>query len=426
MNSDSCRQCSGVILALAIGGFGACRDSTPIGSVECIGERIQCGLPENQPAQSAVVLDTPHEEVSSTGLDTLMPVWSGQPFENAPEQQLKLLVDADAALWSVSTRDGRVTLAKLDREGASVEEHTIEPPQGSRNPDGLRAVWMTMSPTGANSSATITLQWSRGCDGRAGEPADCVFNELLVFEALDREPHRVNLGFQSLQVLANDSGVWFVDNNTPHVDKLDLSAKLIWRQTGLIHLQAPDTWWNLSAALRPSDELSVLVWAQYAPPISGLDLWKLNASGSIKTRQAIGWSGVDPLYAIDAHGRDVIVGASVDGDLTLLRVLSNGASESQLIVREEYLALRRNGFALDSEGAAYVASVAGGREPMQWRELLCQLPDSGTTRCFTLGELSASAAYTSLIDELVVPEPGVVYVHSGSALRRYELPPAAP
>jgi hypothetical protein len=252
-----------------------------------------------------------------------------------------------------------------------------------------------------------------------------LFNEVLVFEALDREPQRVNLGFLSAaQVQGNESGLWLVDYNSPHIDKLDLSAKLVWRQTGLLHLQAPDTYWQLSGALRASDEFGVLVWTAQNASASRVDLWRLTATGSIEMRQGIEWLGVEPHYAIDAHGRDVIMGESLEGDLALLRVLSNGTAEGNLIVREEYRNLRPDGFALDSEGAAYVACIAGGRELSELREMLCQLPDSGAARCFTLGAISQSGPLGSLIDELVVPEPGVAYVRSGSALRRYELPPA--
>jgi hypothetical protein len=424
MNSHSCTRCIGFMLALLTAGSAACRDSTPIGSVECIGEQIRCGVTEKRKDPQAPVLDTPHEEILSTGLEVLMPVWSGHPFEDTPDYA-PLVADANAVLWRVSLRDARVKLAKLDREGVLVEEHTIEPPNGTQDPASLHATLTSVTPAGADSSMTIVVQWTRTCDARPGEPVECLsFNEALVFQDLEGAPRRISPEFPLGQVQANASGLWLLDGNTPHIDKLDASAGLVWRQTGLLTIESDNQSWQLRGALRPADELGVLLWADQAGPVVGLDLWKLSATGSIDTRQSIAWSGDYPAYAIDVRGRDVIVGANRDGDLTLMRVLSDGKAAGNLLVREEYVALKPDGFALDSEGAAYVATEAGGREPNQLRELLCQLPDSGPTRCFTLAEISATKP-SPLIDDLVVSEPGVVYVRSGAALRRYELPPAA-
>lgn len=167
-----------------------------------------------------------------------------------------------------------------------------------------------------------------------------------------------------------------------------------------------------------------MVWDEKGS-ISGFDLWKFDARGSIETLQRIGWTGAGgsyPVYGIDPLGRDVIAGATPKGDLMMMRVLPNGAAEGNVIVREEYLALSPDALVIDSESTSYVAAQAGGREVDQRRELLCRLPPDRAAECFGLGEISATGEFAPLIDELVVTEPGVVYVRSGSTLRRYELP----
>ena len=263
MNSYTVTQRLSFVWLLASWGASACRDSTPIGLVECIGERIECGVSlGTDPHMPPQPVETPHDEIASTGLDTLMPVWSGHPFEDSSSGDQHLLVDANGALWSLTVPDGRVKLAKLDREGAALEEHTIEPPVGSRDPDGLFAVPRGISPPGPNSSATVALFWTRMCDGRSGEPSDCSFNELLVFDAFEDAPRRINLGFQDAwQTQANASGVWLLQYGLPpHIDKRDLSGDLIWRQTGQLDIQPQDSWWQVRGTLHPSDECGALLW----------------------------------------------------------------------------------------------------------------------------------------------------------------------
>jgi hypothetical protein len=247
-----------------------------------------------------------------------------------------------------------------------------------------------------------------------------------VFEALDREPRRFDAATMNLgPVQADASAVWLIDNTNANIAMFDLSAKLIWRQTGLLRFQAPAVLWQLSGALGASKQLRVLVSANDSGHVSGHELWTMSASGSIEARRALPLFARDPQYMLDALERDVIVATGESGDITLLHMTSDGIVEGNQLVREEYLELRPERLALDSEGAAYMASAAGGREAKQQRELLCQLPVHGSARCFTLGELSASTASRTLMDEFVVTEPGVVYVRSGADLRRYELPAAA-
>jgi sugar lactone lactonase YvrE len=128
-----------------------------------------------------------------------------------------------------------------------------------------------------------------------------------------------------------------------------------------------------------------------------------------------------PEYAIDPRGRQVIAGTTFQGDLTLRRVF-NGGVAGAVIEREEFRNFLIDGFALDSDGAVYVATGAGGREPADTREMLCQLPETGSARCFTLGEIQSRERSSILIDNLAVPEPGVVYIRTDETLRRYELP----
>jgi hypothetical protein len=73
MVTSSRKQRVWLVLLLVCGGMIACSDSTPIGSIECIGERIRCGLTEKQLDPDALQLTTPTDEISTTGLR-----WSSQ------------------------------------------------------------------------------------------------------------------------------------------------------------------------------------------------------------------------------------------------------------------------------------------------------------------------------------------------------------
>jgi hypothetical protein len=420
MSNGSFLQRCGFMLLWAAPVLAACSDSTPLGSVECIGTQIRCGLTIEQ-RDAPRMIGRGSVQVATTDLEVLIPVWTGQPFEDpayvaAPE---RLLADARGQLWRVASQAGRLTIEKLDREGVTIEERTIDPPKGARDPEHLSAFLNGAAAGDANSKSTVGVSWSRPCDGRAGDPADCSFNELLVFEDFSEQPRRVNLGSAgSGYVQANASGVWFVYDSPPHVDKLDMSANLIWRQTGLLGSA------EMRGSLFSRDKLSVLVWPN-EEPIVNLDLWRLSARGSIETRLQIAWQGgvEAPTYAVDTRGRDVIVGATRDGDLAMMRVLPNGNSEGGLVVRQEYRPLSLDAFALDANGAVYVTTTAGGWDPGARRVLLCQLPNTGRMRCFTLAEQLPFGARLK-VDQILVPEPGVVYVRSGRDLCRYELPDA--
>jgi hypothetical protein len=397
----------------------ACSDSTPVGSIDCIGERIRCGPTAAQLDQEIPAIEPPRDLVSSTGLEVLMPASHARPFPEALEAQVFLTADANGDLWSISSHDSRVVLTKIDRNGSTVEEHVVDPPRGTRDPEHLQAQ-VTLQAGSPRSRATLIVYWVRGCDGRAADPPDCQLTELLVFDDFAKAPRRIALNFGTLtEVQANESGQWIIYGYTQRIEKLDARGNLVWSQTGFVAGSSQELPSISRGALRANNQLSALLVFGGGYEV-GLELWLLNAAGNIEARRPLAWSGQSPEHAIDARGRDVIAGMTTDDDLILMRVFE-GRSEGNVIAREEFLSLRPDGLAVDSAGAAYVATTAGGREPKDWRAVLCQLPDVGRVRCFTLGDIAVSNPAT-LIDALVVPEPGVVYVRSGSDLRRYELP----
>lgn len=126
----------------------------------------------------------------------------------------------------------------------------------------------------------------------------------------------------------------------------------------------------------------------------------------------------------DCAARKLIAGTSFGGDLVLMRVERDRTTQGAEIEREEYAALEPNSFAIDAHDNVYVTARAGGREANQVRVILCQLPAiRATPRCFGLAGLAIQEWSMPLVDDVVVPEPGIVYVRTGSDLRRYELPP---
>lgn len=207
------------------------------------------------------------------------------------------------------------------------------------------------------------------------------------------------------------------------IDKHDARGNLVWRQTAFLVLEHPDVSWMTHGALRANNELSVLVGstASSSDDVS-LELWRLDSLGNIKQRRLVAWGGEWPRYAIDPEARDVLAGSFFEGDLVLMRVLADDSVQGNVIERDDYLELRPDGFELDADGAAYVTARAGGRDAEDISAMLCQLPVSGNVRCFTLGGLTAATSFSPLVQDLVVPEPGVVYVRTGADLRRYELP----
>jgi hypothetical protein len=410
------------VLSLALAAVTGCSDSQPLGSLECIGDGIHCGFTSEQnrirSQGGGRSIEMPSGEVSSTGLDVLMPTTSTEAFTASLDRRIILTTDANGDLWSVVTVDVPLVLSKLDRDGTVVEEHAIEPPRGARKGSNYYADIESIDLNSSRSAATMTVMWLRGCDGRDGYPPDCQLHEVLVFEDLAKAPRRIEAVYYPAHVLANGSGEWFLYDGGV-IDKVDTRSNLVWRQTGLLSIATGQQSWNIDGALRADNKLSVLIGA---PDIGyPYELWQLDSRGNIESRRGVAWGGDVPTYAIDARGRDVLAGMGRDGDLIMMRVLPDGSTEGGTVTRKEYSSLRPDGFGLDPEGAVYVTTTAGGREPNERRAVLCQLTSAGELRCFTLGGITVRE-HGPLIDELVAPEPGVVYVHSGSTLHRYELP----
>jgi hypothetical protein len=413
------RVWSVVLVGVAIG----CSDSTPIGSIQCMGELIRCGFTEKQQQSDAVpTIQPPTDAVSSTDLDVLSPTFTRRAFEDLPEFDFHLLAEPDGDLWSVRGDGPRLILEKRDREGTALEEVAIAPPKGTPKPQRYSPIDIESgSRSSARSLRVFAVTWSRTCDGSASSE-DCQISEVLAFDDLAEPPRRMATRSWPPAIQATESGTWLLYGD--HIDKYDSHGKLAWRQTGLLPLERPDFSWNAVGAVHPNNELSVLL-ALYSTTSDdvALELWRIDALGNIDERQHVAWDGSVPYYAIDPQGRNVIVGTFLDGGLSMMRVGPDLAVEGNVIEREEYLDLRPDAFALDADGAVYVTARAGGREPSEMREMLCQLPVSGKVRCFTLGELIAEKTFSVLVEDLVVPEPGIVYVRTGADLRRYELPP---
>jgi hypothetical protein len=424
MNTLMQRVCAVLVASAAI---TACSDSEPLGSIQCVGDRIRCGLTEKQEqerqnGQPGSSITLPSDRVSSTGLEVLMSTLTADPFSEIENADIGLTTDEDGNIWSISSRRTQVVLTKLDREGVVVEEHVVDPPKGTRKPQTYSPNVGNVVGPATGAKATVGVFWSRGCDGSESDPNDCQFYELLVFDDFAKAPRRIDLEVNPYegQILANASGEWLLYGD-PRIDKVDVRGNLVWRQTGLFAHGPSRTSWHVRGALRADNELSVVVGFSDGNTFTTPELWQLDSRGNIESLRTIPWAGRFPHYVIDSRGRHVIVAVNTEGDIGLMRVLSNGTAEGNIISREEYQGLDPNSFAIDPDDAAYITTMAGGRELDQTREVLCQLPATGAVRCFTLGDIDLTQ-WMLLPNGLVAPEPGVVYVRSGSTLRRYELP----
>jgi hypothetical protein len=413
-----------LVFVLAIGAVFGCLDSTPIGTIECIGERIRCGFTREQLEQNQQIIVPPSDgRVSSVDVDRLMPTWTGRPFPNEPGLRIVLVADSKGDLWSISSPGTHILIAQLDREGEAIKQYAIEAPKGTRDPESLQATLETVSAASGASPATALVSWNRrNCDGQ-NDPPDCSFSETFVFDDADiaKAPRRMNVGLYELNsIRANDSGEWLAyGGSLPHLDKRDAAGNLSWRQAGLVAFPSMPESWQVHGTLDDKNQLRVFVSLDSFTV--NLELLKVDARGNIATRHVIGWAGSAPTCAIDPQGRDVIVGTTFEGDLTMMRVLPDGTTEGSVVARQEFQPLRADSYAIDSEGALYITTLAGGRDLNQQRALLCRLPSNGSALCFALGQIDVLDS-SALVDSLVVPEPGVAYVKVGPDLRRDELP----
>lgn len=405
----------------------ACVDATPIGSIECIGDRIRCGRAKPRNSGGLPLVASPSETVSSTGLNVLTPTWSGHPLGTDYDKAL-LAVDADGDLWTLVPTNWQIVLTKIDASGALVDEYRIDAPKSLKKPERYSPGVVGIQ--GGRESeflAAISVVWERLCDAGDGPEPECpagqVFDveEVLAFDDFSTAPRRTQVPSEFSQPLqANASGAWRASNG--HVDKYDRKGKLVWRQTGLLP-ESDSSPWELRAALRPHNELSVLVWRFDSAEIPmDSELWHLDARGNIDTSLSVAWPGHGEVkLAADARGRDVLAGINLQGDMVIMRMLDDGDSESSLVTREEFTELTPDDIDIDSESAFYVIAPAGGRVGRERREILCQRPATGSTRCFTLSGIESDDP-RPLVDDMVVAGPGVVYVSSPPMLRRYELP----
>lgn len=421
------RQHACSLLLVVATGF-ACSDSTPIGSIQCIGERIRCGFTEEQqfdPNAGTQFIEPPREHVSSKGVVVLRPAFSARIFEALdPSVEVELTTDANGELWIASQDGSRPVVTKLARDGTALEEHSLTAPKGARESERWKPIFIRTTPRGSAQSRSVFLvTWLRTCQS-SSDPDACQIDEVIAFDDFAEAPRRTGIESSSYDdVQANESGDWFFYRG--QIEKRDVRGNLVWRQTAFLALENPATWWSARGALREDNELSVLLWSSSSgsSESGSLELWRVDSHGNIEKRHGLAWGGEMPSYAIDPLEQDVIAGTVIDGSIALMRVRSDLSVQGNLIERDDYLALQPDHFVLDSDGAAYVTARAGGRHARDMRALLCQLPMSGTVRCFTLGDLTIAETFNSLVDDLVVPEPGVVYVRTGVVLRRYELPP---
>lgn len=417
ITSNTISVCAALGLSFALG----CQDNTPIGAIECVGEHIRCGVPEpSRPEQDPLGLAS--DIVSSVDLDVLQPAYSGTPFGEVPNVGFVLVADANGELWNAHTSEKQIVFSKLDREGASLEEHAFNPPRGTMKPERYHPTVLGLA-TGVSAMSTpsFAVAWSRSCDGRDFDSQDCQLEEIMSFDDYAREPRRTSL-FQisSGFVQANESGMWSIRRE--YIDKYDRRGNLVWRQTGELKRQYPDSDWDVRAELLPDDQMSVFVWGIQGGIALGGQLLRLDAFGNIVKQRRVSWIGSYVVQsAVDSRGRHLLMGATSDSDMFIMRIAPDETVDGIVIQRDEYTALFPDVFAVDSDDAVYVVSKAGPRDEL--RAILCQLTARGSTRCFTLGGItSPDNIPRQLVDDLVVPEPGVVYARSGSTLRRYELP----
>jgi hypothetical protein len=333
------------------------------------------------------------------------------------------VADANGELWNAHTSGNQIVFAKLDREGASIEEHAFKPPRGTNKPERYHPLVLGLA-TGvsAMSMPSFAVMWSRSCDGREFNVEDCQLDEIMSFEDYASEPRRASL-FQisSGWVQANESGTWSISRE--HIDKYDRRGNLVWRQTGELKRQYPDSDWDVRAGLLQDNQMSVFAWGIEGGIALGAQLLRLDAFGNIVKQRQVAWIGSYLVQsAVDSRGRHVLMGATSDSDMFIMRIAPDETVDGIVVQREDYTALYPDVFAIDSEDAVYVVSKAGPRDAL--RAILCQLSaSSGSTRCFTLGGItSPDNVPRQLVQDLVVPEPGVVYARSESVLRRYELP----
>jgi hypothetical protein len=401
------------LAVLSIACVSACSDSSPIGRIECIGQITHCGFsPKLSDYDRLPRATLPEVEIASDELPSLAPSWSDDVFTNTEQQFLRLTDDGRGQLWSFRGDGKRLEVARLDGEGEELERHGIKPPEGLQE-DALPGGFRLQDRQPQRHGALISLQWSGRC---SEDPSrECWVDELLDWDRLDSAPRRVELKPQyrtPQEALSDGVHTWLL--SSPSIARLDAQQRVLWRQTLPLDGQAA---WSLSdGALQSSGALSALAYFGY-----GYELWTLNAFGNINSRIVLdGFWHEGGVLVVDARDRLVAFGTLDYGDLTIMRPRGDGPADGCVLVREEYRELNVDAHALDSAGAVYVITSPGGRE--QARTTLCRLSDAGDTDCHTLFNAADSGGHMDFhVDDLVVPEPGIVYLRSGARLLRYEL-----
>ncbi len=456
---------AGAALALLI----ACCN-TSVGSDNCTGERTRCAPGEITRQQRR--LPSPGgiaDRIESSKLPELTPTWqhaltfvpAPPPIADSGGSSLgragRVAGTGRAGLWYVRTRSTSegVEIYRLDQTGEPLDSTVIRPPasdsraQHAAEPSTFEGYAQILNDEGP--APILLLSWTEIC-------ANCKSSSSNEVVALEPELHDRPLRVEATTMRwpfpdtarqvpshatrSEDGGLWLFSDS---LRKYDAHGALLIRQT-LIDWRAwpAPTIRGGRAGEGFHSEALIALGASQAPHVYAFggdgfpQLWWLDADGNVQGYYEIesSWDEVDfadrgdVTLLADREGRAVAFVETTQGDLLVYRLDAAGAeSTAWQLARQDFRSLAPVSASEDEAGNLYVLSVGGGREaPVP---TLCQLPLSGSLRCYALRGLAIDDSLEYGV-YLAGGAEGVVYLdhlanvrdvpNARETLARFELP----
>jgi hypothetical protein len=385
---------------------------------------------------------------SSTYAQSLTPTWAKQLDIADAHYRLRKLATSmwipstgststlSSGFWLFAGTDGGLTVSAIDGDGEVLAQNSLPAPPGLTAPDGQPALLM-LGNAGDGDGPVVTVLWNDSCPNDAGVAAPdgtvsssiaCPKAELLAFGVganplapIRMQPFggRTDLSNQqafrdprmpaSMRVVSLPGTVSRFD---PEEGRYD-SQKLTWKQTGFSQESAALGDQPLGVVF--SDQ-SLALALHTDLPAPATELVRLDADGNVVFRARTSDDSFQQLAtAHDRQGRWLLFATDRNGDLSMLRVdEGHNRLTGYRLLRNDYEDLYILALSVDLAGTAYVATVAGSRDPASWTPLLCRLPEQGRPDCFVISEF---------VDDIRVKYPGAVYgLTRDDKFVRFDLP----